>query len=442
MTDKHLVVINVVGLTANMLGESTPNLNQLVSNNQMSPMKDIFPAVTTTAQSSMLTGTYPDKHGIVANGWYFKDLAEVMFWKQSNHLVLQEKVWETLGKNNPEFICSKLFWWYNMYANVASSITPRPHYLADGRKIFDLYSSPKGLHQEIEASVGKFPFFTFWGPKAGIDSSKWIAKSAIYEFQKFRPNLQLVYLPHLDYNLQRLGPNNSEIDRDIKAIDNVVGELATSLEGMGADIMVVSEYGITDVDHPIHINRVLREHGYIQTRETGITENLDCGASKAFAVSDHQCAHVYVNNKSETPKIKSLLSNIPGIEHILDKEEQKQWHINHPRSGDLVAIASKNAWFTYYFWLDDRKAPDYARTVDIHRKPGYDPVELFIDPKIKFPKAKIGTKIISKLLRFSTLMDVISLDAELVKGSHGRLVDDPRDGPLIIAPKNLSLIHI
>lgn len=325
-----------------------------------------------------------------------------------------------------------------MYAKVGSSITPRPHYLADGNKIFDLYSSPKGLHQSIESKIGKFPFFSFWGPNAGIKSSEWIARAAVVEFEMNRPNLQLVYLPHLDYNLQRLGPSHPDIAKDIRAIDKVAGELITSLKSLGAEVLVVSEYGITDVNHPIHINKLLREKGYIQVRETGNTENIDCGASQAFAVSDHQCAHVYINDQSKREEIKTLLRNTPGIEKVLDRQELSEWKIDHERSGDLIAIAEKSAWFTYYFWLDDSRAPDYARTVDIHRKPGYDPVELFVDPKIKFPKVAIGAKVARKLLGFRTLMDVIPLDSTLVKGSHGRLVDDPMDGPIIITPSSLA----
>lgn len=439
MTKKHLVVISIVGLTPNMLGANTPNLNRLVASSHVSPMTDIFPAVTTTAQSCMLTGTYPNEHGIVANGWYFKELAEVMLWKQSNQLMEGKKVYEILQEADHQFSSSKLFWWYNMYAKVSASLTPRPHYLADGNKIFDLYSSPKNLHQQIENDIGKFPFFTFWGPNSGIQSSEWIAKAAIREFEINRPNLQLVYLPHLDYNLQRLGPSDPAIAEDIKAIDQVAGELIDAVKSMGAEVIVVSEYGITDADHPIHINRILREQGYIQVRETGHFENLDCGASQAFAVADHQCAHIYINEPSQKGKIKNLLSNTPGIERVLDSEEQAAWKINHRRSGDLIAIAEKSAWFTYYFWLDDARAPDYARTVDIHRKPGYDPVELFFNPDIKFPKGYIGKKVLRKLLGFRTLMDFIPLDPGLVKGSHGRLIDDLLDGPILITPTALRM---
>ncbi len=437
-----IAVLNVVGLTPSMLGKNTPNLTRLADDGFSRPLQGVFPAVTTTAQSAMLTGKNADAHGIVGNGWYFKELAEVGFWKQNNALVEAEKVWDRLRIANPDFKVSNLFWWYNMYAKVDHSITPRPHYLADGSKIFDLYSTPEGLHQKIEEKIGQFPFFNFWGPKAGINSSRWIANAAIEEFKLNRPDLQFVYLPHLDYNLQRLGPYNPAINQDIKAIDAICGDLIEFYQNEGVEILVVSEYGICEVDTPVHINRILRENGYIKVRKTVDKthnfETLDCGASVAFAVSDHQCAHIYLNDLTKQSEVKTLLQNTQGIAEVLDKEEQVKYYLNHARSGDLVAIADSRVWFTYYFWMDDKFAPDFARTVDIHRKPGYDPVELFIDPKIKAPGIKVASKLVRKKLGQRVLMDLISLDASLVKGSHGRLEDNPMEGPVLIGPKEFE----
>lgn len=440
---KSLIVLNVVGLSPYMLGENTPHLNKLLTKGyQASPLKEVFPAVTTTAQSAMLTGKLAQDHGIVGNGWYFKALAEVGFWKQANQLVSGEKIWDVLKAKQPNFKVSQLFWWYNMYANVDHSMTPRPHYLADGAKIFDLYSSPKGLHQSIEKEHGTFPFFNFWGPKAGIGATDWIAKASVSEYKLNKPDLQFVYLPHLDYNLQRLGASDKKIAQDINAVDNAIGEILTGLVDEQVEYLVVSEYGITDVDTPVHINRILREKGYIEVRETQvgntIQENLDCGASTAFAVSDHQCAHVYVNDLTQLESIKTLLENTPGIERVLDKKAQQTIGVCHERSGDLFVIANTNAWFTYYFWLDDNKAPDYARTIDIHRKPGYDPLEMFVDPAIRFPLLKMVGKVAKKKLGFRMLMDVIPLNANLIKGSHGRPNNDPQHGAIIMLPPCLQ----
>ncbi|MGB7997261.1 MAG: nucleotide pyrophosphatase/phosphodiesterase family protein [Photobacterium halotolerans] len=429
---KPLIVINIVGLTPALLGEHTPQLNALVNDGIMLPMQGVFPAVTATAQATMLTGLSPGEHGIVGNGWYFRELAEVKFWLQPNQLVQGEKIWHKLKRDNPGLKCSQLFWWYNMYADVDHAITPRPHYPADGRKILGLYSEPAQLHQEIEARVGTFPFFNFWGPTADIRSSRWIVDCAMLEFTLNRPHLQLVYLPHLDYNLQRLGPESPEIAKDLAMIDHEAGRLLEFAREQGTDVMVVSEYGITQVSQSVSVNRLLREAGLLRVRESLGWELLDCGSSRAFAVADHQVAHVYIKDPADISAVKSLLQAQAGIERVLDGQEQQAFGIAHSRSGELVLIAEPGCWFNYYYWLDDSKAPDFARTVDIHRKPGYDPAELFVDPTIRFVKLKIAARLLQKKLGQRMLMDVIPLDPSLVKGSHGRLAERPEDGPIFI----------
>lgn len=431
---KPLAVVNIVGLTPSLLGEHTPNLNRLIDNGYLAELAGVFPAVTCSAQATMLTGTLPNQHGIVANGWYFRDLAEIGFWKQSNHLIQSEQVWDSLKKQDPGLSCAQMFWWYNMYANVDYSVTPRPIYPADGRKIPAIYSSPSDLGDELERKLGPFPMFNFWGPTADIRSSQWIADAAIQVWRQQQPALEFIYLPHLDYNLQRLGPHHPDIWRDVKNIDAIAGQLIDAVAERQGDIIVVSEYGIEQANGVVHINRILREHGYIGVRETLGWEMLDCGASRAFAVADHQAAHIYIQNSGDIPKVKQLLEKVDGIEFVLDKAEKAQWGIDHPRSGELVAVAAQNHWFTYYYWLDDRKAPDFAATVDIHRKPGYDPVELFVDPALKIPQLKIGINLLKKKLGLRMLMDVIPLKPELVKGTHGRTpsLGNAAEGPLLI----------
>jgi predicted AlkP superfamily pyrophosphatase or phosphodiesterase len=436
MKPTPLVVIDVVGLTPALLGQHTPQLNALIADGFLAELEGVFPAVTCTAQASMLTGTLPSQHGIVANGWYFRELAEVWLWRQANQLVQGKKVWEAARAQVPGFSCAQLFWWYNMYASVDYAVTPRPIYPADGRKIPALYSQPSSLHRELEAKLGLFPFFNFWGPAADIASSRWIAACARQVFDAYRPTLTLVYLPHLDYNLQRLGPDDPRVADDIRQIDQVAGGLIGHVRAGGADVMVVSEYGIEPATGQVHINRVLREHGYVSVRETLGWELLDCGASRAFAVADHQVAHVYVREPQEIDPVARLLSQTVGIERVLQGAHKVAWGIDHERSGELIAIADPGHWFTYYYWLDDAKAPDFARTVDIHRKPGYDPVELFVDPDLHWPRLKIAWRRLQKMLGFRMLMDVIPLKPELLKGTHGRLPVSARQGPVLIASKH------
>jgi predicted AlkP superfamily pyrophosphatase or phosphodiesterase len=416
---KKTVVIDVVGLSANLIGAHTPFLQEYVKKKVITPIKPVLPAVTTTSQSCYVTGKWPEAHGIVGNGWYDREDAEVKFWKQSNHLVGAEKIWEAAKKVDSSFTCSKMFWWYNMYSKADYSLTPRPQYHADGVKAPDCYSQPANLRDELQAELGQFPLFNFWGPNANIKSSQWIADASIRVDQKYDATLTLIYLPHLDYCLQKFGPDFSRIRKELGEIDGLLKQLINYFEGTGAEIMLISEYGINPVHEPIHINRILRQKDWISVRNERWYELLDPGASRAFALSDHQIAHIYVKDSADIPAVKELLSSTKGIAKVLDKKEQAAYHLDHPRSGDLVAIAEADSWFTYYYWLDDAKAPDYARLVDIHRKPGYDPVEMFMDPSNPLIKLRAGYKLLRKKLGFRYLMDVIPFDAALVKGSHG-----------------------
>ena len=433
---RRLVVINVVGLSFDMLGDNTPNISKLLDHGFARPMSTVLPAVTCSVQASMLTGLMPQEHGIVGNGWYFRDLAEVMFWKQSNHLISGERVFQTARGRDPQHTTAKMFWWYNMYADVDWSVTPRPSYPADGRKVPDVYSDPADLRDELQSRHGRFPLFNFWGPTADIRSTAWIADASVDVLKTYDPSLLLVYLPHLDYNLQRLGPSHPEMGEDIRAVDREAGKLIRAAEKVGADVMIVSEYGITDVDRPIHINRVLRERGLLKVRKEPLGwETMDCGASDAFAVADHQLAHVYVRRSDQVEAVRKIIANIDGVEAVYDRTQQQDVGLSHPRSGDLVAVSTRNAWFTYYFWLDDSLAPDYARTVDIHRKPGYDPAELFVNPVIRLPKLRVARRLARKMLGFRYYMDLIGLNAKVVRGSHGRLPDADRmesDGPVFV----------
>ena len=429
---QRVAVINVVGLSPSLLGPHLPRLTAFAQKHGMQAFPPAFPAVTCTAQSSMLTGTSPREHGIVANGWYDRESAEVRFWKQSNHLVRGEKVWEHLRRKHAGFTCAKLFWWYNMYSSADIAMTPRPIYPADGRKVFDIHTQPMDLREKVKADLGEFPFPSFWGPGAGIACSEWIAAAAKWTEDRESPTLSLVYLPHLDYCLQKFGPGAPEIAAELESIDRVSSGLIDYLESRGVKVMIVSEYGISKVTRPIHLNRIFRKQGWIQIKvELGL-ETLDAGGSKVFAVADHQVAHIYVNDLSLLPRVRALLEETEGVDEVRSAGELWGGGIGGQRAGDLVAVSRPDAWFTYYFWEDDAKAPDYARCVDIHRKPGYDPVELFIDPKITNPKLKIAKFLLKKKLGFRGLLDVIPLDATLAKGSHGRDKVEPGEQPLVV----------
>jgi predicted AlkP superfamily pyrophosphatase or phosphodiesterase len=427
------LVLDVVGLTPELLGENTPNISRLLARGAMRPVREVLPAVTATVQSTFITGLPPSGHGCIANGWYFRDLSEVLMWRQSNKLVAGEKIWEAGRRRDPAFTCAKLFWWYNMYSSADYTVTPRPMYPADGRKLPDIYTQPAGLRDELNTRLGTFPLFHFWGPTADIVSSRWIGDCALHVYDTYKPTLTLVYLPHLDYDLQRLGPSDSRIGAQVRAIDEVCGELISRAEHDGAAVIVLSEYGMSDVSGTVNVNRVLRRAGWLKVREELGRELLDAGASDAFAIADHQLAHVYVARADLVSEVKSTLEELPGVERVLDAEGKRAAGLDHPRSGELVAISRKDRWFSYYYWLDDDRAPDFARTVEIHRKPGYDPVELFLDPTLVLPTVQVGWRLLKKTAGLRTLMDVIPLDPSLVRGSHGRLADDSRKAPVFIS---------
>ena len=447
---KRLAVINVVGLTRALIGEHTPQIARFVRRGALAHVAPALPAVTCTAQSVYLTGVQPDRHGIVGNGWYHRELAEIQFWKQSNHLVGAPKIWEALQARDPQATTANCFWWYNMYSSVDYSITPRPMYPADGRKFFDVYAWPYALRTEIKKDLGEFPFAGFWGPAAGVKSpqggpdcaSRWIAESAKWIENRHQPTLNLVYLPHLDYNLQRYGVRTPagvlkpEIHADLRLIDGLVGDLVAFFEARAVGVVLLSEYGITDVDTPIHLNRLFRAQGWLTVKEELGLELLDAGNSQVFAVADHQVAHIYLKDPTWAERVREFLAKqVPVALQVLGAAEKAAAGLDHPRAGDLIAVAPAQAWFTYYYWLEDARAPDFARTVDIHRKAGYDPVELFLDPNLTAPKLRIAWRLLQKKLGFRMLMDVIPLEAGLVRGSHGRRPENREDWPVFITSR-------
>lgn len=420
------VVIDVVGLSSSVISEHTPFLTEYIAKKNLQHIQPMLPAVTTSVQSTYVTGKWPSEHGIVGNGWYDKTDAEIKFWKQSNKLVQSEKIWDRAKREDSSFTVSKMFWWYNMYSSADYSVTPRPNYLADGRKMPDCYSHPASLRDELQKELGQFPLFKFWGPGADITSTKWIADASVFTDKKYEPTLTLIYLPHLDYCLQKYGVDLRKISTELLQIDNIIKDLINYYSSSGARIILLSEYGISNVSNPIHINRILRQNDLLGIRVERGLELLDAGASRAFAVADHQVAHVYVNDPSAYETVKKIVHGIANV-RVLDKGQQKIYHIDHERSGDFVLMADEKSWFTYYFWMNDAVAPDYARVVDIHKKPGYDPVELFMTSK-----ARAGYKLLRKKMALRYVMDVIPLEASLVKGSHGSVEVEKKYFPVLV----------
>lgn len=344
-----LLILNIVGLTPRHLGPLTPQLSAFAKRGAMRPLDSVTPAVTCSVQATFMTGLSPDKHGIVGNGWYFRDTAEIGFWKQSNQLVAGEKLWETAKRRDARFTCVNLFWWYNMASSHDYGATPRPIYKADGRKLPDCYTKPAAWRERLSAKLGAFPLFQFWGPGTSIASSAWIARAAMLSISEQDPTLTMVYLPHLDYDLQRHGPDETHpaVRQSLADVDRVAGELIAQAQAAGRRVLVLSEYGITAVDRPVYLNRHLRAAGLLAVRVEDGAELLDPIASAAFAVVDHQLAHVYVADPAQVDAVRALLAAVPGVEAVWSGAQRAAAGLDHPRSGELVVMADARSWFSY-----------------------------------------------------------------------------------------------
>ena len=420
---KRVCIVNVVGLTPRLLPHApairslagNPSVDQLGSPGELfSPWTSPYPAVTCTSQATMLTGLAPRDHGIVGNGWFYKDTQEIRFWQQARSLVQGSVFYD-------DFVTAKMFWWFNQSSTAKYSCTPKPHYGCDGNKVFDVLDH---TGCELTKHLGPFPFFTFWGPGAGLPCSRWIAEATSLVLREKRPQITLAYLPHLDYDFQRFSdPDPARVAE----VDQCVQTILTAADQIDAQVVIVSEYGLVPANRPIHINRILRRMNLLSVRLGPFGEVLMPGESRAFAVADHQLAHIYLGDPEVKHVVRQTLESTEGIGGVFDPEDLE---LDHDRSGDLVALADSDAWFTYYYWMDDDLAPDFAPTVDIHRKPGYDPCELFMTSKLR-----TVCRLAQKKLGFRYKMDVIPLDPTLVQGSHG-LRPAPVDGPLIIGPSS------
>lgn len=410
---KRVCLINVVGLTPELL-QYAPRIAAL---GKYSPLRPPLPAVTCTSQATLMTGLAPRDHGVVGNGWYFRDTQEIRFWQQAHSLMQGQPFYHDVET-------AKLFWWFNQSAPVRWSATPKPHYSCDGSKAFDILDH---TDCQLQQHLGPFPFSAFWGPASGLASSRWIADAAARVLKQHRPELTMVYLPHLDYDFQRLPFHDPQ---RVAEVDACAGTIIDAADAAQTTCVVVSEYGLVPVQRPVAINRILRELGVLVVRNGPFGEMLMPGESAAFAVADHQLAHLYLNDPSVEQQVLDRLRQEPGIAAVVRPAELE---LDHPRSGEWIVLAQPDSWFTYYYWLDDARAPDFARCIDIHRKPGYDPCELFMTSKLR-----AIARVAQKKLGFRYRVDVIPLDPTLVRGSHG-LLTSPDQGPLIVGPSSDSL---
>lgn len=431
---QHVIVIDIVGLEEKHLNSRLlPTISALAEKGESSKMKPVFPAVTSTVQTSFLSGEYPNRHGIISNGFMDRETYNVSFWEQYNSLVKVPRIWDIIKNKNVDFKTAVLFWQNTLYSNSDIIITPKPIHLENEMKMW-CYSKPVGYYEKIVEQIGEFDLSSYWGPLASTLSSEWITKAAQYTIEKNKPNFMFTYIPHIDYSAQRFGKESNQVSDDLVLADSIVEKIIDTTKKSkiyeNTQFIIFSEYSFNDVNGAIPINIILRNNGLLNVRKIGEKEYVDFEFSKAFAVVDHQIANIYLKSPQDKERIVNILKNISDIDIIITEVEKKSFNIDHERAGDIIVVANRDKWFSYYWWYEPLKAPSFARKVDIHRKPGYDPVELFFDPTTKS----------------------IPLNGKLVKGSHGRLPLQDESGPVYVSnmkniPKtndaeNLSIVTI
>ncbi len=407
MTRKTVIVLSLAGFSPSLLNSGfCPRIESFANRSGFKTIKPVLPALTLSMQATLTTGALPAGHGIVGNGFFDRTQMEQRFWSASSGLLERPRIWDDVK----DLRVAALFWWNFLGADLDVYMNVAPFHMADGKTVPACYSRPDDLYPRLEKKLGPFPLHRFWGPAVSIESSKWILDATLDAAETFSPDLLLSYIPHMDYSLQRSGPDSKEANGHLAELDEL---LAPLLERAGDfHLVLLSEYGIGPVSQAVSPNRFLKEAGLFHVRRLGEREYPDPAGSRAFAVCDHQIAHIYAADRADREKTAARLEGLDGIAAVLDREGLKKAGLDHARSGDLVALAEENAWFEHSWWESEEAAPDYAFTVDIHRKIGYDPLELIFDP-------------IKKRL---------ASDPKLIRGSHGLVPETSAHSPLIITP--------
>ncbi len=413
MSRRHVVVVSLPGLRAQDL-ETMPFLAGIKAQGGSRPLVPSFPCVTCPVQISLTTGHRPDQHGVVANGFYWRDKHEVEMWTAWNEVIQSPRIWDRWREQHPELTSAIWFPLLTKGTTAEYACTFAPIHNPDGSESLWCYTKPTELYGELRDTFGHFPLKHFWGPLANIESSRWIVSSAVLAAQKFLPNFWFIYLPHLDYAAQKFGPDSSQAQEATRELDAELLRLHEGFQQAGlqdANWLFAGEYAITPVQQVAYPNRRLREAGLLTVQETAEGELIDFANTPAWALVDHQFAHVYVRDPQQIAAVAAALKQDPLIERVLVGPERAELQLDHPRSGEIVILSRPDAWLAYYYWLDDARAPSFARTIDIHRKPGYDPCEMYINlPSLQTP-----------------------LDPSLVQGSHGYPADSPERETVLVS---------
>lgn len=405
-TAGRVVVLDVVGLQPDHLTTGlAPNLAAVLDDGTTTSLEPAFPAVTIPVQTTLATGQSPATHGDTANGEYDREHDEVAFWERER--ANRNRLWEA-ASDEAGLTTGVLFFQHLVGTTADVAVTPSPIEDEDNNLIeMDCWTNPDGFYDELRADYGHFPLHNYWGPAASEASSEWILTAAREAIERYDPDLLWVYVPHLDYAAQRHGPNAEETLDAVTVVDDLVGEFLDWLRGSDrwpeTVVNVLGEYGFNAVETPVFPNRALREAGLLAVQDDGEGgEEVDLAASEAFAMVDHQVAHVYAD-AGAVADAREVLASVEGVSTVVDEDTKSERGIDHPNAGELVLVAEQDAWFQYYWWFERDSAPYYATDMDIHAKPGFDPCELFVGEE-----------------------GLASLDPTKVRGSHGRIDEAAR----------------
>jgi hypothetical protein len=433
MTAPHVLLLSIPGLRGEDLSRM-PTLAALAAKGASVPLDPGFPAVTCPVQATLTTGTTPAAHGIVANGLVDRRSHHLEMWISPDNVHRAPRIWDQLKAARPDLRTAAWFLLQSKHATADLVCLPAPKHNADGTETMWCHTNPEPLYATLRETLGEFPLHKFWGPIAGIESSRWIARSFIEAARPAPPHFAVVYLPHLDYAAQRTGPDSppalaacGELDAEIATLIDDYRQIIGAAELI---VLVAGEYRIRPVTHTLFLNRVLREAGLLAVTETPAGELLDLAASPAWALADHQIGHIYLQDpgdQSLVERVAGLFRNRAGVARVLTGDDLVATGLaaaavqdQDSRCGDVVIESTPDSWQAYHYWLDDAKAPGFARTIDIHRKPCYDPLELYVD-RAKLPAVSIP------------------LDTTLVKGSHGaRDLANPHETIFIASRPDLA----
>lgn len=427
---RRVVLLSIPGLRECDV-TAMPRLRRLMAGGEIADLSPSFPCVTCPVQANMATGRLPREHGVVGNGFYWRERREVEMWTAANDCIRAPQLWDVLRKQFPGTTSAVWFPLHSKHCPADYVCTPAPVHNPDGSESLWCYTRPEELYGALRDELGHFPLMNYWGPLAGVESTAWIVSSAIAAARRFRPDFFYIYLPHLDYQSQRFGPDGPQAQKSVAELDE---QLERLIEGVGEAYgdgktsggknkntlwLAAGEYAITPVGHVTYPNRILREAGLLKVREAGDGEHLDPAGSRAWALADHQFSHVFVGEGADVERVADLFRGREGIAAVLVGDDMARYGLDHARSGEIVLVSTPDSWQAYYWWLDEARAPDFARSIDIHRKPGYDPVELFFDRETKS----------------------IPLDASLIRGSHGAPVEDESQHAVLLASEPTVFPH-